>query len=175
MTPPDRHFWLSETGGTSSCRRQCRALGRLGRIAGGYGKRGPQKLKGRSLGERPAFLASPPGCGMSKPWGVWEGGFDEAAWGAAGGLSEISIAAQKRIDDQTQKPNLAKELALNGAPSNEKILANRRAQRHLQNCISGIFQRLKITSRISDCLPHMTPENGDHIVEDSALNFACFI
>jgi hypothetical protein len=24
---------------------------------------------------------------------VWEGGFDEAAWGAAGGLSEFSVAA----------------------------------------------------------------------------------
>ena len=48
-----------------------------------------QKWKGRSLGERPAFLGSPPGCGVSKPWGVWEGGFDEAAWGAAGGLSEL--------------------------------------------------------------------------------------
>jgi hypothetical protein len=35
------------------------------------------KKKGRSLGERPAFLGSPPGCGISKPWGVWEGGFDE--------------------------------------------------------------------------------------------------
>ena len=33
--------------------------------------------KGRPLGERPAFLGSPPGCGISKPWGVWEGGFDE--------------------------------------------------------------------------------------------------
>jgi len=35
------------------------------------------KKKDRSLGERPAFLGSPPGCGISKPWGVWEGGFDE--------------------------------------------------------------------------------------------------
>jgi hypothetical protein len=32
-----------------------------------------ENTKGRSLGERPAFLMSPPGCGVSKPWGVWEG------------------------------------------------------------------------------------------------------
>ena len=28
-------------------------------------------IKGRSHGERPAFLGSPPRCGMSKPLGVW--------------------------------------------------------------------------------------------------------
>ena len=34
---------------------------------------GAKKRKAGRLGERPAFLLSPPGCGISKPWGVWEG------------------------------------------------------------------------------------------------------
>jgi len=40
-------------------------------------RRSVRKMKGRSLGERPAFLGSPPGCGLSKPLGVWEGGFEK--------------------------------------------------------------------------------------------------
>jgi len=27
--------------------------------------------------------------GLSKPWGVWEGGFDEAAWGPLAGFVEL--------------------------------------------------------------------------------------
>ena len=36
-------------------------------------------MKGRSLGERPAFRMSPPGCGVSKP-GVCGKGLRDAAW-----------------------------------------------------------------------------------------------
>ena len=50
----------------------------------------PENMKGRSLGERPAFLMSPPGCGVSKPWGVWEGGFDERLGGPPAGYVDLS-------------------------------------------------------------------------------------
>ena len=50
----------------------------------------PGNMKGRSLGERPAFLRSPPGCGVSKPWGVWEGGFDERLGGPPAGYVDLS-------------------------------------------------------------------------------------
>ena len=50
----------------------------------------PENMKGRSLGERPAFLRSPPGCGVSKPWGVWEGGFDERLGGPPAGYVDLS-------------------------------------------------------------------------------------
>ena len=49
-----------------------------------------ENMKGRSLGERPAFLRSPPGCGVSKPWGVWEGGFDERLGGPPAGYVNLS-------------------------------------------------------------------------------------
>jgi hypothetical protein len=85
----DRHFWVSR----DKIEPRIVVIAALFRA---FSSRWPtlpqeaaQKWKGRSLGERPAFLGSPPGCGVSKPWGVWEGGFDEAAWGAAGGLSEL--------------------------------------------------------------------------------------
>ena len=50
----------------------------------------PRNMKGRSLGERPAFLRSPPGGGVSKPWGVWEGGFDERLGGPPAGYVDLS-------------------------------------------------------------------------------------
>jgi len=53
-------------------------------------KFGPRNMKGRSLGERPAFLRSPPGCGVSKPWGVWEGGFDERLGEPPAGYVDLS-------------------------------------------------------------------------------------
>jgi len=45
-----------------------------------------RNTKGRSLGERPAFLRSPPGCGVIEALGCVGRGLRWAAWGAAGGL-----------------------------------------------------------------------------------------
>ena len=56
----------------------------------------PGNMKGRSLGERPAFLRSPPGCGVSKPWGVWEGGFDERLGGPPAGYVDLSGVGRAR-------------------------------------------------------------------------------
>jgi hypothetical protein len=77
-------------GGLVAClpRELERDRRRLG-CAGVAGK--GQKRKGRSLGDdRPSL--GPAWVWVSKPWGVWEGGFDEAAWGAAGGLSEFDYS-----------------------------------------------------------------------------------
>ena len=57
----------------------------------------PENMKGRSLGERPAFLRSPPGCGVSKPWGVWEGGFDERLGGPPAGYVDLSGVGRTRV------------------------------------------------------------------------------
>src|SRR5262249_30462395 len=107
----DRQFWvishcagpaiildfepLSDAFSRIFCRGQCHA-------AAGLWKRteSPQQeaqarnMKGRSLGERPAFLRSPPGCGVSKPWGVWEGGFDERLGGPPAGYVDLWCRAR---------------------------------------------------------------------------------
>jgi hypothetical protein len=111
---------------------------------------GAQNRKGRSLGERPAFLGSPPGCGMSKPWGVWEGGFDEAAWGAAGGLSKFSATAP----EYWSAPNSRNQTSPNrkqvkARSPMTKTLTNRFPHRHLQNCISHFCQGLLIPYEFS--------------------------
>ena len=48
----------------------------------------PPKIRkaGRLGNDRPS-LGARLGVGLSKPWGVWEGGFDERPGKAAGGLS----------------------------------------------------------------------------------------
>ena len=57
-------------------------------------------MKGRSLGERPAFLRSPPGFGVSKPWGVWEGGFDERLGGPPAGYVDLWCRARLGAEAQ---------------------------------------------------------------------------
>ena len=66
-------------------------------------------MKGRSLGERPAFLRSPPGCGVSKPWGVWEGGFDERLGGPPAGYVDLSGVG--RAWDAGSAANFVKSLS----------------------------------------------------------------
>ncbi len=46
----------------------------------------PENMKGRSLGERPAFLRSPPGCGVIEALGCVGRGASMSGLGAAGGL-----------------------------------------------------------------------------------------
>jgi len=58
------------------------------RILGKFEGESPPKEKGRPLGERPAFLTSPPGCGVIEAFGCVGRGLRWAAWEAAGGLSE---------------------------------------------------------------------------------------
>jgi len=43
-------------------------------------------MKGRSLGERPAFLRSPPGCGVVEALGCVGRRLQRSGLGAAGGL-----------------------------------------------------------------------------------------
>ena len=48
----------------------------------------PKKGKAGRLGERPAFLLSPPGCGVIEALGCVGRGFDERPGETAGGLVE---------------------------------------------------------------------------------------
>ena len=48
-----------------------------------------RNTKGRSLGERPAFLRSPPAYGVVEALGCVGRGFDEAAWGPLAGFVEL--------------------------------------------------------------------------------------
>ena len=100
----------------------------------------PENMKGRSLGERPAFLRSPPGCGVSKPWGVWEGGFDERLGGRrrAMSISLVSGALGCGKRCQFREKPFRYELQLGTTVSNGGNLTNERTVRHLQNCISGL-------------------------------------
>jgi hypothetical protein len=105
----------------------------------GLWKLSPENMKGRSLGERPAFLRSPPGCGVSKPWGVWEGGFDERLGGPPAGYVDLSGVGRAWCGKRCQfreKP-FRYELQVGTSVSNAN-LTNERTIRHLQKCISGL-------------------------------------
>jgi len=65
------------------------------------------KAKGRSLGERPAFLVSPPGCGMSKPWGVWEGA-STSGLGSRRRTISLCLARRRRAPKFSNEPLYAK-------------------------------------------------------------------
>src|SRR5215470_8355418 len=96
-------------------------------------------MKGRSLGERPAFLRSPPGCGVSKPWGVWEGGFDERLGGPPAGYVDLSGGGCARCGKRYQ--SRGKSLSDMNFKKRGRLyvgnLTNGPAIRHLQNRISG--------------------------------------
>ena len=121
-------------------------------------ERQPRHGKGRSLGERPAFLGSPPGCGVSKPWGVWEGGFDEAAWGAAGGLSEFFCIGTGQPAPNL-KTNLSRAKAINTNVFNKETLPNHFAICHLQKCIPRFFSGFKFLTNF-DSSRHMINKKG---------------
>src|ERR1700716_3410244 len=52
----------------------------------GWMSGGPDIRKAGRLGNDRPSLGARLGVGLSKPWGVWEGGFDERPGKAAGGL-----------------------------------------------------------------------------------------
>lgn len=98
----------------------------------------PKNMKGRSLGERPAFLRSPPGCGISKPWGVWEGGFDERLGGPPAGYVDLSGVGRAWVwRCQSREKPFRYELQVGTTVSNEGNLTNELGLRYLQKCISG--------------------------------------
>ena len=47
-----------------------------------------QNMKGRSLGDDRPSLGARLGVGLSKPWGVWEAGFDERLGGPPAGYGD---------------------------------------------------------------------------------------
>ena len=60
---------------------------------GGAGACGlpPEIRKAGRLGNDRPSLGARLGVGLSKPWGVWEGGFDERPGKAAGGLWDFGV------------------------------------------------------------------------------------
>ena len=60
---------------------------------GGAGACGlpPEVRKAGRLGNDRPSLGARLGVGLSKPWGVWEGGFDERPGKAAGGLWDFEV------------------------------------------------------------------------------------
>ena len=101
----------------------------------------PRNMKGRSLGERPAFLRSPPGCGVSKPWGVWEGGFDERLGGPPAGYVDLSLVSgaldEEALPISWETP-FEYELQRGMTLSNGGNLTNECGLRHLQKRISDL-------------------------------------
>ena len=51
--------------------------------------RGARNTKGRSLGDDRPSLGARLGVGLSKPWGVWEGGFDERLGEPPAGVGKL--------------------------------------------------------------------------------------
>jgi hypothetical protein len=90
------------------------------------------KKKGRPLGERPAFLGSPPGCGISKPWGVWEGGFDERPGEPPADYLKLVGQPTRILKGTFLQTNAVKQFV-----SNERTLTNRWRSCHLQIRISS--------------------------------------
>ena len=108
---------------------------------------GPEIRKAGRLGNDRPSLGARLGMGLSKPWGVWEGGFDEAAWGPLGGLGGTLMGAGAlgwgTLPNWDEIP-FGYELRRRTMISNERNLTNRPRPRHLQNCISasGDFHRI---------------------------------
>ena len=104
------------------------------RAVGNAGETGPENMKGRSLGERPAFLRSPPGCGVSKPWGVGRG-LREAAWeGRWRAMGICGVERQEALPAVWEF--LLKSMPEQMTVSNEANLSKAPAPCHLQKCIS---------------------------------------
>ena len=120
-------------------------------------------MKGRSLGERPAFLRSPPGCGVVEALGCVGRGFDEAAWGPLGGLGGTLMGAGAlgwgTLPNWDEIP-FGYELRRRTMISNERNLTNRPRPRHLQNCISasGDFHRIPMFRAYCE---HQIVKKGD--------------
>src|SRR5262245_9496133 len=95
-------------------------------------------MKGRSLGERPAFLRSPPGCGY-RSLGVCGKGASMSGLGGrrrAMSISAVSGAPVWEALQSREKP-FRYELQEARTVSNAVNLTNGLTPRHLQNCISG--------------------------------------
>jgi len=89
---------------------------------------------------------------------VWEGGFDEAAWGAAGGLSEFHCCGTV-TGTQILKMDLSNTERLTENLFGEKNLPNHAAFCHLQNCISRFFRAFKLLMNL-DSPRHTTAKKG---------------
>ena len=122
----------------------------------------PRHTKGRSLGERPAFLRSPPGCGVIEALGVWEGGFDERPGEPPAGVGKLGWCGA-RITSAARcgcKKPFGYELQQPKTVSNEDNLSNETDPRYLQNCISELGYPLHLLGFLAS-LRQQIGEKGD--------------
>ena len=95
----------------------------------------PQIRKAGRLGNDRPSLGARLGVGLSKPWGVWEGGFDERLGRPPAGYLRNQI-------DENRLPDLAVQffqrtsLSWTGTSLIHFTLTNGSGLRHLQYCIS---------------------------------------
>src|SRR6266404_6359407 len=94
--------------------------------------------KGRPLGERPAFLRSPPGCGVVEALGCVGRGFNERLGRPPAGYLDCERRARwlKALPFWYGQKPFKYEKQIAKTVSNERNLTNRSGSRHLQKCIS---------------------------------------
>ena len=77
--------------------------------------------------------------GLSKPWGVWEGGFDERLGRPPAGYVDLCVSGALSWERcQSRGKAFRYELQERKTVSNEVNLTKERAIRYLQNCISEL-------------------------------------
>ena len=122
-------------------------------------------MKGRSLWERPAFLRSPPGCGVIEALGCVGRGLRLSGLGAAGGLGGTlggyGHAPLRALPNWDEIP-FGYELRRQLDASYEYNLTNGPTLRHLQNCISHSDYPLCFLT-ISACSGQQIGEKGDSV------------
>ena len=108
--------------------------------------------------------------GLSKPWGVWEGGFDERPGKAAGGLWGFlghGARGRKRCQFSVGKP-FGYELQQPRAVSNGDNLTNETDPRHLQNCISELGCLLHLLGFLASLRQQIGEKGGSGFAQIAA-------
>ena len=104
------------------------------------GQWAPEIRKAGRLGNDRPSLGARLGVGLSKPWGVWEGGFDERLGGPPAGYVDLCVSGAfwwERCQSRCEKP-FRYELQERRSVSNKGNLTKELPLRHLQNCISDL-------------------------------------
>lgn len=107
----------------------------------------PEIRKAGRLGNDRPSLEARLGVGLSKPWGVWEGGFDERLGRPPAGYLGNYLGDSWLLSSPS---NFFKDLSLvSGTSLMEGTLTNAFTLRHLHYCISAfgtVLDSLRITA-----------------------------